>query len=308
MKLFHFHFKIKYIITLLLLLCLSFSISAQESERLNKIYENNKDAVFYVSRSVLIDESKIKRIELFKKLEQAMDAKILNQYIPIVSGSAFLINSEGYFITAAHVLQYQSRDDAIESAKFIFQEYIAEKCIPGYLTQRDIHFLFKDFVKSIKDSKFLITMKSVDQVDYIAEVIDENQTDDLALLKINLDKNISPVIFNTGNKINVGYEVLTIGYPLQSIMNTFLNDFKPTLTEGVISAIRKDKWDLQHTASINSGNSGGPLFGEEGQLIGINLGTVTNANDIYFSTNTQKIKDWLAEIKMAELITSEEVK
>ena len=87
-----------------------------------------------------------------------------------------------------------------------------------------------------------------------------------------------------------------------------MDDFRPTLTDGIISAIRNDKWDLQHTASINSGNSGGPLFGEDGQLIGINLGSIRNANDIYFSTTARKIHDWLVEIDMADLIVVSEEK
>ena len=303
-----FRFRKFLIMMLLILQGLTLSLSAQESERNNLIYEKNKDAVFFVSQSVLIDESKIKHIELFQKLEEAMEVKLLNQYIPVVSGSCFLINSEGYFITASHVLKYLEKKDVIDSAKWIFQEYIAKECIPGYLDKSELRLVFQEYVKAIKDSDIIIIIKSVDQVDYIAELIDENQSDDLALLKIDLDKEISPVVFGSYKPIKVGNRVFTIGFPLQFVMDTFLDDFKPTLTEGVISAIRSDKWDLQHTASINAGNSGGPLFGEDGQLIGINLGEITDSNDIYFSTNAQKIEDWLEEIDVAELITEEKNK
>lgn len=307
MKINKFHLKNRVALIFIILIIINISVNAEESESISTIFERNKDTVFFVARSVLLDESKVKKIELFKKLEKAMDMKILNQYIPVASGSAFLINSNGYFITAAHVLEYQKKEEAVESAKWIFQQYIANHCIPGYLTQIELRQVFKDFIRVVKDSDIVVTIKSTDQKDYIAEIINENQIDDLALLKINLDKNITPVIFDDEKPLSVGYKVLTIGYPLQFVMDTFLDDFKPTLTEGVISAIRKDKWDLQHTASINSGNSGGPLFGENGQLIGINLGSITNANDIYFSTNAKKIKNWLAEIDMANLITVREM-
>lgn len=306
MKHLQFYVK-KSTLILLVLLSLTLSMTAQESERNNQIYKENKDSVFFVSRSVLIDESRIKHIELFQKLEEAMDVELLNQYIPIASGSAFLVNSDGYFVTAAHVLQYKEKNDAIDSAKWVFQQHIAKQCIPGYLSKKELSQVFKDFVNVIKDSDFVITIKSVDQVDYVAERINENQSDDLALLKIDLDREISPVIFDIDKPISVGHKVFTIGFPLQFVMDTFLDDFKPTLTEGVISAIRSDKWDLQHTASINAGNSGGPLFGEDGKLIGINLGSITNANDIYFSTNSSKIQDWLVEIDMADLISVEEI-
>ncbi len=294
-----------FLITLLLFSGIAMEIAAQESTLNNRIYEENKEAVFFVSQAVFIDESKIEHIELFRKLEESMDVELLNQYIPVVTGSAFLINSSGYFITAAHVTQYVDRDDAIDAAIWIFEEYIFKKSIPGYLTKAELHTVFRDYVKAVTDSQFVITLKSVDRIDYRAELIDENMSNDLSLLKIDIEKDISPVVFGSGKPVNVGDKVFTIGYPLQFVMDTFLDDFKPTLTDGIISAIRSDKWDLQHTASINSGNSGGPLFGEGGELIGINLGTLSDANDIYFSTSSKRIREWLADIGRNELLTEE---
>jgi hypothetical protein len=102
-----------------------------------------------------------------------------------------------------------------------------------------------------------------------------------------------------------GNSVYTIGYPLPYILDKFLDDFKPTLTDGIISAIRKDKWDIQHTASINPGNSGGPLLTKNGKLIGVNVGQVTKANSLYFSVISKKIVTWLREIGKGEIITYE---
>ena len=292
-------------VMLLIFQGITMSISAQESKLNNQIYQKNKEAVFFISQAIYLDEAKIDHIELFQRLEKSMDVKLLNHYVPIVTGSAFLINSEGYFISAAHVLQYYERNDAIDSAKWIFEEYISRECIPGYLTRSELRTVFQDYVKAIKGTPLVIMMRSMDQIDYIAELVDENYNDDLALLKIDMDQEISPVFFGSDEPIKVGSKVFTIGYPLQFVMDTFLDDFKPTLTDGIISAIRNDKWDLQHTASINSGNSGGPLFGEGGQLIGINLGAISDANDIYFSTSSQKILDWLEDIGMADIATGE---
>ena len=178
----------KLILLLLILSILILKLSAQESEQNNQIFVKNNQSVFFVSRSVRIDESKLKYIDLFKKLEKAMDVEILNQYIPVATGTAFLINPDGYCMTAAHVLRYQERGDDIEVAMWVFKEYILKKCVPGYLSSRELQLIFNDYVSAITDSDFVITIKTVDKEDYQAEVINKNQSEDLALLKISLNK------------------------------------------------------------------------------------------------------------------------
>ena len=287
---------------ILFIMCLTQQIVADESENSNKIYEENKNSVFLVNQSIFIDESKLDHIDLFKKLELSMDKKVLNQYFPIANGTAFLINPDGYFITAAHVVKYIEQEKKFEAAPWIFEEYISKNAIPGYLTRQELRTVFKEYLKYMADAKIVISMKSIDRKDYVAEVIAQNNSLDLALLKIDLDKELTPLTISDEEMLKEGDQVFTIGYPLQFIMDSFLDDFKPTFTNGVISAIRTDKWDLQHTASINGGNSGGPLLSNKGELIGVNVGAITKANDIYFSTNASKIKKWLEDIDQADIL------
>jgi len=65
----------------------------------------------------------------------------------------------------------------------------------------------------------------------------------------------------------MGDKVFTIGYPSIDIMG-----FKPKYTEGVISAvtgIKDNPTVFQTTVPIQPGNSGGPLFNEKGEVVGL---------------------------------------
>ncbi|MBN1646649.1 MAG: trypsin-like peptidase domain-containing protein [Spirochaetales bacterium] len=293
----------KTVLLFLLLTAMGFCIAAQDVDN-NQIFESRKSAVFLVNQSIYLDESKIKNIDLFKRLEESMDKEILNQYIPLVNGTAFLINADGYFITAAHVIKYLDDANRIDSATWSFEEFISKNSIPGYLSRKELRAVFREFVRFARSADVVVSLKSIDKVDYKAEVIDQNESLDLALLKIDLDQDLTPFTISEDEEIKVGNKVLTIGFPLQFIMDSFLDDFKPTLTNGVVSAIRTDRWDLQHTASINGGNSGGPLLSETGTLIGVNVGTITKANDIYFSTNVGKLAKWLKDIGKEDVIVT----
>ncbi len=282
-----------------LFVCFAFS---QETTGANKIFTEKKDSVFLVNQAIFLDESKIGNIELFRRLETAMDKKVLNQYIPLANGTAFLVNKDGYFITAFHVIKYLDANSKYNSATWSFEDWISKNAIPGYLTKAELRAVFREYIRFIKNAPIVISLKSADKKDYVAQVIAQNDNLDLALLKADLDVELTPLIVTDKNEIKVGDSVITIGYPLQFIMDSFLDDFKPTLTNGVISAIREDKWDLQHTASLNGGNSGGPLLNMSGDLLGVNVGLITKANNIYFSTNAKKIITWLKDIGKANIL------
>ncbi|MCP4137881.1 MAG: trypsin-like serine protease [bacterium] len=102
---------------------------------------------------------------------------------------------------------------------------------------------------------------------YEAKVIGSDKKTDIALLKINAEKNLKPVYFGDSDKVNVGNWAIAIGNPF---------GLDKTFTVGVISAIGRKDVDLmggshiQTDASINPGNSGGPLINIYGEVVGIN--------------------------------------
>jgi serine protease Do len=100
-----------------------------------------------------------------------------------------------------------------------------------------------------------------------AEVIGRDAVTDLALLKVEPKGPLSAAVWGDSNKAKVGDWVLAIGNPF---------GLGGSVTSGIISATARDihstPYDdfLQTDASINRGNSGGPMFNLTGEVIGIN--------------------------------------
>ena len=100
-----------------------------------------------------------------------------------------------------------------------------------------------------------------------AEIVGSDPKTDVALLKVKSNKDLPAVTWGDSTKARVGDWVMAIGNPL---------GLGGTVTAGIISArgrdIRSGPYDdyIQTDAPINRGNSGGPLFDMEGQVVGIN--------------------------------------
>ena len=107
--------------------------------------------------------------------------------------------------------------------------------------------------------------------EYKAKVLGTDPYMDLAILEIESDEIFIPVSFGDSDKARVGDWVIAIGNPF---------GFGGTVTSGIISSRNRDigltRYDdfIQTDASINQGNSGGPLFDLDGKVIGINTAII----------------------------------
>ena len=107
--------------------------------------------------------------------------------------------------------------------------------------------------------------------EYKAKVIGTDPYMDLAILEIESDEKFVPVSFGDSDKARIGDWVIAIGNPY---------GFGGTVTSGIISSRNRDigltRYDdfIQTDASINVGNSGGPLFNLDGEVIGINTAII----------------------------------
>jgi len=109
---------------------------------------------------------------------------------------------------------------------------------------------------------------------YEAELVEKNVDTDLALLKIKnpSEARFKPLPLSQGTPSSMGQEVFTMGFPLTEILGK-----KPRLNKGLISATvgMKDNPDqLQISAEVQPGNSGGPLLNAQGSVIGIVTSTM----------------------------------
>ncbi|MFC4256863.1 PDZ domain-containing protein [Altererythrobacter xixiisoli] len=113
-----------------------------------------------------------------------------------------------------------------------------------------------------------VTVKLVDGTEFPAEVVGRDPQSDLAVLKIKRDQPFPFVHFGDSSTARVGDWVIAIGNPF---------GLQGTVTSGIVSAVQRhsgmggayDRY-IQTDASINQGNSGGPLFDMAGNVIGIN--------------------------------------
>jgi serine protease Do len=112
-----------------------------------------------------------------------------------------------------------------------------------------------------------ITVTLSDDTQHRAELVGRDPKTDLALLRIDADRVLPAVPFGDSTKSRVGDWVVAIGNPF---------GLGGTVTAGIISARQRDinqgPYDsfIQTDASINRGNSGGPMFNMDGEVIGVN--------------------------------------
>ena len=110
-----------------------------------------------------------------------------------------------------------------------------------------------------------------DKTEYKAKVVGKDPYMDLAVLEIESKEKFIPLSFGDSDKARVGDWVIAIGNPF---------GFGGTVTSGIISSRNRDigltRYDdfIQTDASINQGNSGGPLFDLNGKVIGINTAII----------------------------------
>ena len=118
----------------------------------------------------------------------------------------------------------------------------------------------------IQDAEDIIVRVNGDQ-EFKAKVLGADPLMDIAVLQLETDEKFIPVAFGDSDKARIGDWVIAIGNPF---------GLGGTVTAGIISArnrsIGLSRYEdfIQTDASINSGNSGGPLFDMDGNVIGIN--------------------------------------
>ena len=112
-----------------------------------------------------------------------------------------------------------------------------------------------------------ITVILHDNTPLAAVLVGTDKKTDLALIKVDTNRKLTPVKFGDSDKIRVGDWILAIGNPF---------GLGGSVTAGIISAKSRDiasgPYDnfIQTDASINQGSSGGPMFNLQGEVIGIN--------------------------------------
>jgi len=174
----------------------------------------------------------------------------------------------------------------------------------GFIISEDGYILTNDHVVQ-EAREIVITMSGGREVQ--AEIIGTDPRSDVALLKIDM-KNLPYARFGNSDNVLLGEWAIAIGNPF----GLFEKGNRSTVTVGVISAIDRDFGEMegriyqdmiQTDASINTGNSGGPLCNASGEVIGMNTFIYTGSRysegsiGIGFSIPINRIGKLLNDLK-----------
>ena len=116
--------------------------------------------------------------------------------------------------------------------------------------------------KHVVDGSTQVSVRMAAGSEYRGRVTQRHPTLDLAYISIDSSQTFTPIAVGDSDEVRVGAEVIAIGFPLGTSLGS-----EPTVSVGIISAKRDDR--LQTDASLNPGNSGGPLLNIFGQVIGV---------------------------------------
>ncbi len=177
----------------------------------------------------------------------------------------------------------------------------------GFIISSDGHIVTNEHVASESAKTIKISMANGEVHD--AELLGSDELADLALLKIKGDRNDFPYIeFADSDEIMVGEWAIAMGNPFG-----LFADGQPSVTVGVVSATKRDfRPDpnepriymdmIQTDASINRGNSGGPLVNSDGEVIGVNTfiftgGTSNGFVGLGFAIPSDRVQKIINQLK-----------
>lgn len=155
----------------------------------------------------------------------------------------------------------------------------------GVIVSEDGYILTNQHLARNANTRLIVNLEDGETVQGKVIWCDENI--DLAIVKID-KKNLTCAKIGNSDDVKIGEEVLAIGNPLGV-------EFQRTITKGIISGVNRTlKFEedgntvlmedlIQTDASINTGNSGGPLINLSGEVIGINTVKITSAEGMGFA-------------------------
>ncbi len=259
------------------------------------------------------------------------------------SGTGFIVNKNGYIVTAAHVvsdpydLRYRNTIRKMNQSDVNW--YVAQAAIYIYLKEKNPSAL-KEMTQTDLDDLTNIAVTSgtvkvssansdiyiagpafpdsMNDKNYISHITDyaasDSQEKDLALLKVDSPPANLPVLSISSQKPKTGDSLSIYGYPKEQMefanyiastgnQNQFLESMaNATLTKGIVSAERtspKGTTYYQTDATVNNGNSGGPVLNSNNQVIGVLVLGFGSTGSYNFFLSSEYVTDLLKKNGLA---------
>ncbi|MEK7610530.1 MAG: trypsin-like peptidase domain-containing protein [Patescibacteria group bacterium] len=277
----------------------------------------------------------VPEIDLDRKTKKIIttDKTVREQTTTIWLGTGFIVDPRGYIVTNAHVVDLST--DTVDS--YIFKEFATKFAYKYWEGLKEAapnvnENIIADLVAQILDiyGKYA----QVNDLTYQIAVFDPNQKQgtfdefidkgfhvvrdsgikkmgepypnfgkDLAIIKIDRPENLPTVKLGDSNKVRTGDRVYVLGYPtIADLNNSGDSVTKPTLTSGIVSAIKKSETGnynvIQIDAAIAGGNSGGPAMNERGEVIGVATFGATESQGYNWILPVSLAKEFLDELNV----------
>lgn len=168
----------------------------------------------------------------------------------------------------------------------------------GIILSEDGFILTNQHLARNENTRLIVNLADGESIQ--GKVVWSNKDIDIAIIKIDKN-NLNVARFGDSDSLRIGEDVLAIGNPLGV-------EFQRSTTKGIVSGVNRTltfeeegktifmEGLIQTDASINSGNSGGPLINENGEVVGINTVKITSAEGIGFAVPVNLIKPIINKI------------
>lgn len=236
-----------------------------------------------------------------------INTEIYNQRRNIITETVKKVSPAVVGINVKEIRQYRSPWSNDPFWRFFYGSGIHNREVQGigsgYIISSDGYIVTNDHVAGTAD-QITVTLSNGRQLE--AKIVGSDLTTDICLLKVD-ETNLPYVEFGNSDDVIIGEWAIAVGNPF----GLFSQSDNPTVTVGVVSATGMNLSPLnnryymdmvQTDASINQGNSGGPLVNSTGQMIGMNTiiytaeGSSGNVG-VGFAIPVNKIKKVVNELK-----------
>lgn len=220
------------------------------------------------------------------------------------SGSGFFVNSNGYIVTNAHVVEVTKKPELCQEK--LQQDYVkqvaqdfgvsAEELLSNPQISQEIQNNLENANVSLIKAVILPNGDELpfDVKAYGAPV---GEGKDVAVVKVQI-KNAPVLKLADSEQVKIQDKILAIGYPYLKL-NILDNksEVEATTSSGEISSTNKKLTDgssvLQFNAAVTHGNSGGPVLNEKGEVIGITTFGPENIDGIAFAVTSNTIMEYV---------------
>lgn len=237
------------------------------------------------------------KVDLKRKLVAALPDRFTDVSVDeYLTGSGFIIHADGYIATNAHVVSLGTIENSLASESALSAIYenalsLSEEEMQQFLDDQDGKRFSREIIRYIidhstfdlkhdivvlrpgaKDTK----MEQLMQSGFPAQVVAANERffedeRDVAILKIE-EHNLPALSLGVSTDLSAGKKVFIFGFPATAEINQN-NPSVATFTRGVVSAVRETEDGqlkiFQTDAKVSQGSSGGPLFNEHGEVLGL---------------------------------------